>query len=73
MHEQDIAYRLDRLEDGTFVIHVNINHASLATSGGDFEIVLEIANTVCPMDNHGQSQDSRRLGLAVNWVEVEPA
>jgi hypothetical protein len=71
IHEQEIAYHLYRLAEGTFLVLAQLDHASIAKPKGDFGITLEIANTVRPLDL-GLNQDSRRLGLAVNWVELDP-
>jgi hypothetical protein len=72
IHEQDITYRLDRLPEDTFLVLAQLNHAAIAKPKRDFVITLEIANTVRPLDLGGLNQDSRWLGLAVNWVELEP-
>jgi hypothetical protein len=74
IHEQEIPYRLDRLRDGTFLVLAQLNHALLAKPQRDFGITLEIANTIRPVDHLDElNQDSRWLGLAINWVELEPA
>lgn len=73
VHEQDIAYRLDRLHEGTFLVLAQLDHAAMAKPKRDFGITLEIAKTVRPLDHLGVlNQDSRWLGLAVNWIELEP-
>jgi len=71
IHGQEIAYDLYRLAEGTFLVLTQLDHASLARPKADFGKTLEIANTVRPLDV-GLNQDSRGLGLAVNWVELEP-
>ena len=73
IHEQEIAYRVERLREGSFLITAQLNHAAMAKPNRDFGITLEIANTVRPLDLGGLNQDPRWLGLAVNWVELEPA
>jgi len=74
IHEQEIPYRLDRLRDGTFLVLTQLNHALLAKPQRDFGITLEIADTIRPVDHLDElNQDSRWLGLATNWVELEPA
>jgi hypothetical protein len=74
IHEQEITYRLDRLRDGTFLVLTQLNHALLAKPQRDFGITLEIADTIRPVDHLDElNQDSRWLGLATNWVELEPA
>jgi hypothetical protein len=73
IHEQEITYRVDRPRDGTFLVVAQLNYASLAKAKRDFGITLEIANTVRPVDHLDElNQDSRWLGLAINWVELEP-
>ena len=39
----------------------------------EFGITLEIANTMPPADRSNSHRDSRRLGLGIDWVELEPA
>ena len=82
IHEQDIAYRLDRLREGTFFIFAQLDHAAVAKPKRDFGITLEIANTLRPLDLRLSKDvellvpttklESRWLGLAINWVELEP-
>jgi len=50
IHEQDVTYRLDRLPEGTFLVLAQLKHAAIANPKRDFEISLEIANTVRPLD-----------------------
>jgi hypothetical protein len=72
IHEQEIAYRVERLREGSFLVLAHLDHAAMAKPKRDFGVTLEIANTVRPLDLGGLDQDSRWLGLAVNWVELEP-
>ena len=73
IHEQEIAYCVESLHEGSFLILAHVDHAAMAKPNRDFGITLEIANTVRPLDLGGLNQDPRWLGLAVNWVELEPA
>ncbi|MGH6727432.1 MAG: hypothetical protein ACREB8_12935, partial [Pseudolabrys sp.] len=73
IHEQALAYRANRLPEGSYLLQAHIDRATMAKPERDFGITLEIANTARPMDLSETSQDSRWLGLAVNWVELEPA
>jgi hypothetical protein len=73
VHEQEITYRLDRLGDGAFLVLAQLDYAALAQPKRDFGITLEIANTVRPVDHLDENQDSRWLGLGIDWVELEPA
>jgi glycosyltransferase involved in cell wall biosynthesis len=72
IHEQEIAHRVDRLPEGTILVTAYLDHAAIAKPKRDFGVTLEIANTMRPWDLGELYQDSRWLGLAVNWVELEP-
>ena len=72
IHEQEIAHRVDRLREGTILVIAHLDHAAIAKPKRDFGVTLEIANTMRPLDLGELYQDSRWLGLAVNWVELEP-
>jgi hypothetical protein len=73
VHEQEVAHRVDRLPEGSFLVHARLDHTAGARVQRDFGITLEIENTARPMDLAETNPDSRWLGLAVNWVELEPA
>ena len=71
IHGREIGYALHRLTEGRFLVVAQLDHASMAKAKKDFGITLQIANTWRPLDL-GLNQDLRSLGLAVNWVELEP-
>jgi len=73
IHERPIAYRVSRLAGGSHLVEAHISRAAITGPQRDFGITLEIENTARPMDLSPTSEDSRWLGLAVNWVELEPA
>ncbi len=73
IHEQEIAHRVDRLPEGSFLVHAHLDHGAMPKAKRDFGITLEIANTLRPLDLGEPFQEPRWLGLAVNWVELEPA
>ena len=70
IHEQAVAHRLERLDDGTFLLQARLDHA-MARRDRDFGVTLDVGATVRPMDR-GPSDDPRWLGLAVAWCEIEP-
>lgn len=68
---QEITYDVNRVAEGRFLVVAQLRRASIAKAKGVFGITLQIANTTRPLDL-GLNQDSRSLGLAVNWVELDP-
>jgi hypothetical protein len=70
--QEIIPYCLERLPDGTFLAVAHLGRAVLTKPKSGFEITLEIANTFRPMDHIDGSQDTRLLGLAIDWIELDP-
>jgi hypothetical protein len=71
IQDKEIAHSLHRLAEGRVLVVAQLGRASMAKVKGDFGITLQIANTGRPRDL-GLNQDSRSLGLAVNWIELDP-
>ena len=72
VHRREIGFSLDRLADGTFLAVARLDRAALAKPKRHFGITIEIANTAQKADDPGGQRDVRKLGLCVNWVELEP-
>jgi hypothetical protein len=71
IHGQEITHDLNRVAEGRFLVVAQLRRAAIAKAKRNFGITLQIANTTRPLDL-GLNQDSRSLGLAVNWVELDP-
>jgi hypothetical protein len=71
IQDKEIAHSLHRLAEGRVLVVAQLGRASMAKVKGDLGITLQIANTGRPRDL-GLNQDSRSLGLAVNWIELDP-
>ena len=63
--------RLD--ESGAYMCEARIGHEILAIPRGFTRLSLHVDRTVAPAEVDARSKDARRLGVAVNWVEFEPA
>ena len=72
VYEQIVAHRVERLDNGTFVLHARLDHATLAKADRDFGVTIDTVETIRPVDV-AESEDRRLLGVAVAWCELEPA
>jgi hypothetical protein len=59
--------------NGARIYEGYVSQAMLARQPGCTQITFEVEKTVKPSDVIAGSEDNRLLGIAVNWVEVEPA
>ncbi len=63
-----------RLENGATIYQGYVPKSVLAQFPGCVQVGFELAKTLIPVDVvPGGSQDDRPLGIALTWVEVEPA
>jgi hypothetical protein len=68
---QTIRHQVQRLDGGTFLLVGRLDRATMAKPNRDFAITLDVGETIRPIDI-GAGNDQRRLGLLVNWCELEP-
>jgi hypothetical protein len=68
---QPIECRVERQAKGTYLLHATARRSSGSNPEGEFAVTLEVDPLVRPSDL-GSSPDVRWLGLAVNWIELEP-
>jgi hypothetical protein len=71
IHGRTIRHQVERLDGGTFLLVSRLDHATMAKPDRDFAITLDVGETIRPIDI-GAGNDQRRLGLLVNWCELEP-
>ena len=66
------AATLERQEDGSCTLRVRHDgHPKPEAGAGGVLLTLQVPRTISYAEL-GQGTDTRRLGIAVNWVEIEP-
>jgi glycosyltransferase involved in cell wall biosynthesis len=65
-----LARRAD--DTGAILFEGRLPAAALALSSGPPRLTFRVSRTVAPVELDPASGDRRRLGLAVNWIEVRP-
>jgi hypothetical protein len=67
-----LSYATEVTAEGTCLLSGNCEPPPGADLSEPVELTFEMARTRRPADI-GTSSDRRRLGIAVNWVEIGPA
>lgn len=57
--------------DQTLLLEADVRRADVASTGRDFGVTIDAGVTIRPCDVD-KGPDHRPLGLAVNWIELEP-
>ncbi len=72
VNDQPIQIERRIAEDGATICKGYVSQAVLAGSPGCARLTFQVEKTVMPHEINPASQDKRRLGIALSWVEVEP-
>lgn len=70
LSSSQLPVNLEKTKDGTFMLEARVPGQLLP--GGPISLTIETVRTMRPLDL-GINDDERALGLAVNWIEFEPA
>jgi Sulfotransferase family len=73
VNDEQIQVECVGLEGGATLCEGYVPQAVLALRPGCVRVSFELAKTVKPIDVIPGNDDDRSLGIALNWVEVEPA
>jgi glycosyltransferase involved in cell wall biosynthesis len=71
VNSRPVEYRLERTASETFVVHGLARIDPHGSPDDGLRIGLEVDKVLRPIDL-GVNEDHRWLGIAVNWIEVEP-
>lgn len=71
MNSHLAEFRLEKTVSDTFVVHGLARIDPGAAPDDGLRITFEVGKVQRPIDL-GVNQDRRWLGIAVNWIEVEP-
>ena len=73
VNDEPIAMRMNFSQNGARIYVGYVSQNILARQPGCTTICFEVAKTLKPADIMPENEDDRRLGIAINWVQVEPA
>lgn len=73
VNDQPVDVSRCQLENSATICEAYVPKGVLALRPGCAEVRFEVSNTVMPREVIPGSEDSRPLGIALNWLEITPA
>lgn len=73
VNDYPLAFERHLDKSGAYLCEARIGREILAIPRGFARLSFQVDHTVTPAAVDATSVDARRLGIAVNWVELEPA
>ena len=71
-NDKPLPFQIEWTTEHTILLNANLSSSLSSTKTEPIRISFEVEDTLRPIDL-GMSQDSRPLGVAVNWIELAPA